>query len=510
VIIVRAFCNTTTLPNNYLKKTAPSESFKLGILLNLLNLLATMKKRKLPAAIVTLQPRMQWTNIYDYLGLTKLKKSLGTIVRFLTLPLLANTGHNVFCQDIELLRLPRFEEVSQTLWRNEIYYFPQFQEGTIIYQTGFKLNQTLKLNYNIYHERMEFIGEAGDTLGVEANKEIKLIEIGSHLFYHDYKSGFYEILTTSSVSLAVQPKFRLGKTEGNDGPLAFETRGAPMACDRFYYKRMSYFFIDVNDRVFEASKASVLKLFPEYKSDIRAYLIEKPVDFTRQEDMIRLTNYCYQLNVPRTGNADIVVKLEAGKAFPSGNQIHLYRFPEFQEAKIMWTNNSTTSHFAKLNYNLFTGKMAALNENADTVEFKEWREAKILNLDGDVFYRDFKEGYMEIILQGPLALAVRNRFTLIDDKETLEEAGKTNQAKASLVSNSMAVVNYDRLYKLEKTYFFLNTKYHAFEANKLSLFKLLPRDEEKIIDYLNRNSISFDEKDDLMSLITFCNQLVAE
>ena len=226
------------------------------------------------------------------------------MLSFLTLSLLAATVHDVFCQDIELLLLKRFENVSQTSWRGQIYYFPQFQEGTIIYRTGFKIKQTLKLNYNIYHERMEFIGEADDTLAIEGNKEIKLIEIGSHLFYHDYKSGYYEILSTSSVSLAMQPKFRLGKTEGNDGLLPFETRGAAMACDRYYYKHASYFFIDGNEQLFKASKASVLKLFPEHKSDIRAYLMEKPVDFTSNEDIIRLTNYCYQLDKPRSaGNA---------------------------------------------------------------------------------------------------------------------------------------------------------------------------------------------------------------
>jgi hypothetical protein len=442
-----------------------------------------------------------------------LKKSISLILCVLTLSLLSTSAHDVFSQDIELLQLRRFENVSQTPWRDQIYHFPQFQEGTIIYQTGFKLNQTLKLNYNIYHERMEFIGQAGDTLGIEANKEINLIEIGSHLFYHDHKSGYYEILSTSSVSLAMQTKFRLGKTEGNDRTLPFETRGAAMACDRFYYKHASYFFIDVKEQLFKASKASVLKLFPEKKSNILAYLIEKPVDFSSKEDMMRLTNYCYKLDESRpagnetdSSDANIVVKLEAGKAFPSGNPKQLYRFYEFQEAKIMWTDNSTSNHSAKMNYNFFTGKMVSLNDNGDTVEFKQGREAKTINLDGDVFYRDFKEGYMEIILHGPLALAVRNRFTLIDDGEISDEAGMTDQANASLVSNGIGVVNYDRMYKLQRTYFFLNTKYHVFEANKLSLFKLLPMDKEEIIDYINNNSISFEEKDDLMSLITFCNQ----
>jgi hypothetical protein len=473
-----------------------------------------MEQIKRIAATLTVQPRIPVISFDIYVAVTTLKKSISLILRVLTLSLLSTSAHDVFGQDIELLQLRRFENVSQTSWRDQIYYFPQFQEGTIIYQTGFKLNETLKLNYNIYHERMEFLGEEGDTLSIEANKEIKLIEIGSHLFYHDHKSGYYEILSTSSVSLAMQTKFRLGKTEGNDRTLPFETRGTAMACDRFYYKHASYFFIDVKEQLFKASKASVLKLFPEKKSNILAYLIEKPVDFSSKEDMMRLTNYCYKLDESRpAGNetespdANIVVKLEAGKSSPSGDPKHLYRFHEFQEAKIMWTDNSTSNHSAKTNYNFFTGKMVALNDNGDTVEFKQGREAKTINLDGDVFYRDFKEGYMEIILHGPLALAVRNRFTLIDDREILEEAGMTDQANASLVSNGIPVVNYDRMYKLKKTYFFLNAKYQVFEANRLSLFKLLPMHKEAIIDYLNNNSVSFEDKDDLMNLITFCNQL---
>ena len=87
---------------------------------------------------------------------------------------------------------------------------------------------------------------------------------------------------------------------------------------------------------------------------------------------------------------DINSKARGRKAFPSGNPKHLYRFHEFQEAKIMWTDNSTSDYFAKMNYNFFTGTMVALNENADTLEFKQWREAIIINLDGDIFYRDYK------------------------------------------------------------------------------------------------------------------------
>lgn len=225
-------------------------------------------------------------------------QSICAIQNVLAIVFLATTTQLACCQNIEQLRLGRFESVSQTEWRDQVYLLPQFQQGTIIYQTGFKLDQTLNLNYNIYHERMEFISEDGDTLGIKADQHIKLIEIGSRLFYHNYKTGFYEILSTASVSLAMQPKFILVKAEGScEGAVwSLELRGAKMDCERFYVKQQSYFFIDVKDKILKASKTSVLKLFAENKSDIQAYLIENPVDFTNHEDVTRVTNYCYQLN----------------------------------------------------------------------------------------------------------------------------------------------------------------------------------------------------------------------
>ena len=225
-------------------------------------------------------------------------KSVSSIQNIVALVIILIIVQNACGQDVEPLRLGRFEKVSQTAWREKVYLLPQFQRGTIIYQTGFRLNQTLDLNYNIYHERMEFLGEDGDTLGIKADKQIKLIEVGSHLFYHDYKTGFYEILSAASVSLVMQTKLILVKAEGNcEGEIwSLELRGAQMDCDRFYVKYTSYFFIDLKDKILKANKPSVLKLFPENKSDIQAYLIENPVDFTKHEDVTRLTTYCYHLD----------------------------------------------------------------------------------------------------------------------------------------------------------------------------------------------------------------------
>jgi hypothetical protein len=44
-----------------------------------------------------------------------------------------------------------------------------------------------------------------------------------------------------------------------------------------------------------------------------------------------------------------------------------------------------------------------------------------------------------------------------------------DQANSTPVSNGTAVANYDRMFKLQKTYFFLNERNHVFDADKLSL-----------------------------------------
>ena len=120
-------------------------------------------------------------------------------------------------------------------------------------------------------------------------------------------------------------------------------------------------------------------------------------------------------------------------------------------------------------------------------------QAKILNLDGNVFYQDFDKGYLEMLLQGTLALAAKNNFTLVTDKETLEGAGLMEQANASEVSNKTSVAPYDRLYQFQRTYFFIYRN-QAYDANKLSILKLMQRHKDATIEYINENNISLNRR----------------
>jgi hypothetical protein len=186
----------------------------------------------------------------------------------------------------------------------------------------------------------------------------------------------------------------------------------------------------------------------------------------------------------------------------------LYRFPEFREAKVTWNDKSSSFYPGKMNYNLFTGNMDIVDGKSDTVKFSRWSDTKIVNLDGDIFFRDLQRGYLEILLQGEMMLAVKSTFVLVTDKAILEGAGFKDQVSGSSVSYK-TLANHDRLYQLQRTYYLLNRN-QAHEANKLSILKLMPKHRDEVIAYINENNVSFSDEQDLMGLTTFCNGLLSK
>ncbi|HET6543667.1 MAG TPA: hypothetical protein VFG46_24450, partial [Chryseolinea sp.] len=432
--------------------------------------------------------------------------------------LLGGSFQLVSAQSINYFTLPAWTNVTKVPWRKSIYRFQEFQKGKITYTKGFELDYEFDLNYNVYNETMDFINEAGDTLSIMNMGEIRAIQIGNKTFFHEYNSGYYEVLLRLPVALAFRNQFVLDHIESNNGhqgPGPTVQRGVVATYDRTYVKVFSYFFIDQNNEVKKATRAAVLKMFPGHNTEIKGYLLEHDVDFDSREDLIELTIYCNQfIDVHASDstavNDIITVRLPAGKRLPSKKiMTSLYRFPEFQEAKVMWADKSSSFHNEKMNYNLFTGKMDVVDEKGDTLKFTRWHETKIVNLGGDVFFQDSNRGYLEILLQGNLGLAVKNNFRLVTDKILLEDEGLVDQASASDVSNKTSVAPYDRLYQLHRTYFFIYRN-QAYEANKVSILTLMQRHKDVVVEYMNENKISLANDNDLKELTTFCNGILSK
>lgn len=198
--------------------------------------------------------------------------------------------------------LPANKRLEDVPWRDSVYRFPSFEPGTVTFSTGYSPQEQVRMNYNLYFMQMDYISSKGDTLQVKPSKELKLISIGDHFFYHDYKEGYLEVIQQLPVALGARHLMVAqyidhlpGGTYRKPGYAPFsdeDARGAAITLDRYYVKDCDYFFIGTSNEVLNATPASVFRLFREHKNAVRSYLDEHDVDFENREQLMNLLTFC--------------------------------------------------------------------------------------------------------------------------------------------------------------------------------------------------------------------------
>jgi hypothetical protein len=201
---------------------------------------------------------------------------------------------DLYSQPDKLLKLPRLGSIPSVSWKDSIYRFPSFQKGRITYTTGV-LEQEFDLNYNLYFEKMDFVSSSGDTLSITNTREIKVIKVGNTWFFHDYKTGYYEVILELPVALAVKTQFVFQNVKVNGAVHFTDVRGMAANHDRYYEILPTYFFIDKDNTVHRATKASILKLFRAHDTELSAYLRKHRPNFESKKELMDLLTYCNQL-----------------------------------------------------------------------------------------------------------------------------------------------------------------------------------------------------------------------
>ncbi|HMG92597.1 MAG TPA: hypothetical protein VK589_21215 [Chryseolinea sp.] len=200
----------------------------------------------------------------------------------------------------DVFYLPAHTFFSEVAWRDSIYLFPSFQYGRITFATGYSPEDKVLMNYDLYSAEMALITKDGDTTHLKRTKELKLLNIGDHLFLQDYKVGYIEIIQQLPVSLGVlnvmsteHMEYVSGNREG--GTYGMDTRGTPSVYDRYYRKGKLYYFIDRDNKVYKATRASILKLFRKNKDEIDVYRRENKIDFENRSDLVKLLRFCNEM-----------------------------------------------------------------------------------------------------------------------------------------------------------------------------------------------------------------------
>ena len=187
---------------------------------------------------------------------------------------------------LRIYKLPANALINNVSWRDSVYRFPTFEYGRITLATGFSPEEKVRLNYNLYLGQMQMITNNGDTSHVKQLKELKFISIGDHLFCHDYKIGYIEVIHKLPVALGV---LNIMITADVDA------RTTASRYDRYYMKKAYYYFFDKGNKPSKATRASIQKLFPDQQKNIKAYLDENRIDFESKRDLIKLLKFCDEM-----------------------------------------------------------------------------------------------------------------------------------------------------------------------------------------------------------------------
>jgi hypothetical protein len=188
---------------------------------------------------------------------------------------------------LRIYKLPANTLINNVSWRDSVYRFPTFEYGRITLATGFSPEGKVRFNYNLYLGQMQMITNNGDTSHVNKLKDVKFISIGDHLFCHDYKIGYIEVIHKLPVALGV---LNIMITADVDA------RTTTSRYDRYYMKKAYYYFFDKDNKPSKATRASIQKLFPDQQKNIKAYLGENKIDFESKQDLIKLLTFCDELS----------------------------------------------------------------------------------------------------------------------------------------------------------------------------------------------------------------------
>ena len=167
----------------------------------------------------------------------------------------------------------------------------------------------------------------------------------------------------------------------------------------------------------------------------------------------------------------------------------VYRFPNFAYGRITLATGFSPEEKIRLNYNLYLGQMQMITTNGDTSHVKQLKDLKFLSIGDHLFCHDYNIGYIEVIHKLPVALGVLNIMITADPDE------RTTTSR------------YDRYYMKKAYYYFFDKDNKPSKATRASIQKLFPDQQKNIKAYLGENKIDFENKHDLIKLLTFCDEL---
>ncbi|SDG65718.1 hypothetical protein SAMN04487996_12177 [Dyadobacter soli] len=227
--------------------------------------------------------------------------------------LLAACPYFAFSQEKKVFKVKAGEYPDKVIPYADRYRFAQFTPGKVEFIDG-RTSQA-RLNYNYIGGHILFVDARLDTLEIIDQALLKNISIGDKSFRFDKRLGYCEIISKFDRAILGRREVlaRIGTEKG--GPYGISYTASSVTTYRSYSSdqaattkklnvnaegvftyRTAHYLIDMNNRFYMPTAGSIKKLYPADKKQIDQYLRENPVDFGKEEDLIRLLSYCDSLS----------------------------------------------------------------------------------------------------------------------------------------------------------------------------------------------------------------------
>jgi hypothetical protein len=187
-----------------------------------------------------------------------------------------------------------------------------------------------------------------------------------------------------------------------------------------------------------------------------------------------------------------------------------YLFPEFTTCTIRSTSGTVSTENG--NYNTITGKMAfmkgttiyglAVTRQADTIIF------------GNRHFVPFGEVFQEVVVNAPITLFIQHESRLISPGQPVGYGGTSKVSKVNTYSHlstqggiySLEIppnfeIKYMPVYRIRR-----DGQMHSFLGRK-QFIKIFPEYKKEIGSYIKSQGIKMEDRDDLIRLVTYCNEL---
>jgi hypothetical protein len=233
------------------------------------------------------------------------------------------------------------------------------------------------------------------------------------------------------------------------------------------------------------------------------------VNFTEQ--LVWFTIFIAFISFQSISAQEETIIIEAGQSVADVlPQNEMYRYPEFIKSVVHYKDSTTM--MATLNYNIALAEMMLISNRKDTLVIANRDVIDFIAIENDTFYTS-DQGYFGL-LEGNknIKLLMKQYLKLTDIRKEGAYSASTSTSAIDNYSSTSANLNtstyrlkveQDMVYTLKTDYYFRKQNGELLLAKKNNLIRMFPEYKVTINKFLKENSISFNQKEDLIRLAVF-------